>query len=81
MPNTCTINSIDKAKGHVSVTFSIDGKTQVMGDAPLSSVAELQAFLEAYGVKYAQSLALSTAREAAPEVDSLVGETFALPTK
>lgn len=82
--STFTINAIDKEKGHVEVTYSIDGKRQKMSDAPIGDEAVLVAFLKDYGVRYEASLAHEEAQKSIePEVEAkindLVGETFDLP--
>lgn len=82
--STFTINAIDKEKGHVEVTYSVDGVRQTMSDAPLGDDKALMDFLEDYGTRYEASLALEDAKKAIePEVeekiDALVGQTFNLP--
>jgi len=83
--STFTINSIDRVKGHVEVTYSIDGKLQKMSDAPMGDDAMLVAFLEDYGTRYEASLAhaAAMAQEKDPEakINALVGRTFNLPTR
>lgn len=83
--STFTINAIDKVKGHVEVTYSIDGKRQKMSDAPMGDNAMLKAFLEDYGTRYEASLAhaQAMAQEKDPEdkIDALVGRTFNLPER
>lgn len=85
--STYTINAIDREKGHIEVTYSVDGKAQTMGDAPLSDEKALKAFLEYYGVSYEASLKKEDA-QLPPEViakvakvDALVGQTFSLRAK
>ena len=74
---TYKINSIDREKGHVSVTYDVDGLEQVMGDAPLDDAAALQQFLSDYGTRYAASLASVIASSViASDVDALVGLTL-----
>lgn len=81
MKNTFTITSIDRDKGHVTVLFSVDGKKQTMGDAPIKDAEALKAFLAEYGAKYEQSLKSVEVVEPKKEeeetkVDALVGEAF-----
>lgn len=84
MPNTFTITSIDREKGHVTVVFSVDGKEQTMGDAPIKDAEELKAFLADYGAKYEESLKIieqaTPPVEEETKVDALVGETFPVST-
>lgn len=85
--STYTINAIDRENNHIEVTYSIDGKKQKMGDAPLSDEKALKSFLEDYGVAYEASLKMQEV-ELPPgveievqKVDDLVGKTFNLPAK
>jgi hypothetical protein len=81
--STFTINAIDREKGHVEVTYSIDGKLQKMCDAPLGDDAMLKAFLEDYGTRYEASLkqeeAMAPEEEVENKINALVGRTFNLP--
>jgi TRAP-type uncharacterized transport system substrate-binding protein len=85
--STYTINAINRKKNHIEVTYSVDGKRQKMGDAPLSDEKALKVFLEEYGVAYETSLKMQDV-ELPPgveieteKVDALVGQTFNLPAK
>lgn len=83
--STFTINAIDREKGHIEVTYSVDGKRQKMGDAPLSNEEALKSFLEEYGVAYEASLKAQEqelppgVEEEEAKIDALVGKTFSLP--
>ena len=83
--STFTINAIDRVKGHVEVTYSIDGKRQKMNDAPLGDDVMLKAFLEDYGARYEASLkqqeAMAPETEAEAKIDALVGRTFTIPER
>ncbi|MDD5726287.1 MAG: hypothetical protein PHC53_02645 [Patescibacteria group bacterium] len=78
--STYTITKIDKALGHVSVIYSVDGVEQTMCDCPLDSEEATKAFLEDYGNRYESAKALEAETKVVPQaVADLEGQTFDVP--
>lgn len=84
MADTYTIKKIDTVTGNTTVSFSVDGKDQVIANLPVGDAAALDQALSDYLDAYKAGLAIEAATVVDPVVTAQVNKpqtiTEATPT-
>ena len=74
MTDSYKITKIDQTTGDVTVTYSVDNKSQTISNLPIDDAQALTQALSDYGIAYKQGLAVEAIPTPPSAVTALVGK-------